>query len=443
MLDQAHHEPSFIGWGDFVYRDGPPPVFTGAKGCSLTDEDGFRYLDAEAANGAAILGYDTSILEDALEAARAMPGLPSFCESRLRLDLAADLNDRFERATGVKGRVCFDLGGGQGIELALKIARMNGAADGIAVFEGSYHGRTPFTAHLSASVRYRATSPVLSTPIHRLPFPGCRQCRFGQHPSTCRVECLEFARTSLASEICGVADPAGRGSPGVFLFEPILNVAGIAVPDARYLVGLVEEFRARGALIVVDEIFTGLYRTGSFLALERLRIAPDIVVVSKGLTNGMAPLSCVWARNPLLTPVQFPPGTHSITYGSNPLSQSIARAVLGRLTPEFQARARELERSLAIMGERLAAHPLVVDCVAIGGILRVALQRPVATQLRQRARLVARAAAVDGYHGVLIASTGVSRDTIALHPPLTISEAEIAIAGQLLLRSLDEVAADG
>lgn len=424
--------------GDFVYREPAPPVFVASEGCALVDSEGNRYLDAEAANGAAALGYDATLLADAARAVAGLPGLPSFCESSLRLSVADRLGRRFEEATGLRGRVAFDLGGAQGIELAVKIALRSRAARQFAVFEGGYHGRSIFTSQLSASRRYRATSLDMGVGITRFPYPDCTRCRFGQTSTTCATECISFVRTSMSSELGGVV-AGGANDVCAFVFEPIVNVGGMAFPDKRYLEGAVRIMRESGALIIADEVFTGFGRTGRQWGFQHYDIVPDIIVASKALTNGMAPLSCVWAREPLASPEAFPPGTHSVTFGNNPLGLALASAVLDRFDgwPGWAARVAAIERALGEILADIARGSTLVERVDVrGAVARVVLRRPISHDLRQIALRVGRAGpAAAGYTGLLVASTGMAPEVLALHPPLVIGDDDLGHLADLLRRT--------
>ena len=429
--------PSFLGAGDFTYRFGPVPVFVAAEGCRLVDADGNTYLDAEAANGAAVLGYDASLLSEAMARCARLPALPSFCESDLRLGVAAELERRISAAVGVPGRVAFEVGGAQGIELALKVVAANRGWDQAVTLEGGYHGRTPFTGQLSASARYRRPLPSHGTDVVRLPLPDCEQCPLGSVSASCEDGCARLI-DHYGSEQSGVA----LDRVSALLLEPVLNAGGMVRPHRAFLDKAVEHFRAGGALVVVDEVFTGFWRTGREFGLELEGLQPDVVVVSKGLTNGIAPLSAVWAREPLLDGDHFPPGTHSSTFAGAPFGLAVADAVLSRFADaaRWTAALGRLQDGLGALVEELAtAFPGTVRSgYALGGIARLLLHRPAAREVR-RAALAPRSGPVDGVRGALVASTGMAPDVVALHPPLTIERDDLAILGELLHRALREV----
>jgi 4-aminobutyrate aminotransferase-like enzyme len=419
----------FMGMGDFVYRDGVTVPICASQRCELIDLDGRRFLDAEAANGTAAFGYDSSILVEASKIVSSLPLLPSFIESCIRLRAASELCDWFRCSTGLPGRVAFELGGAQGIELALKIARCNNSGNAIAVFEGAYHGRSIFTSHLSASWRYRNHRFDQSAQILRLPHPDSPHWQ-GQDRSEYAQRCIQHVTNALSNEMSGAPS-----SWNALLVEPVLNVGGMSFPEPEYLNRVVELFRERGALIIVDEIFSGFYRTGVPLGLNRYEFQPDIVIVSKGLSHGIVPLSCVWARESLLSVDNFPPGSHSVTYANSPLNMAVATTVLRRYKAwsNIESDLKLLELRLTSALKRLSErHSIILEVECHGATARIVLREPVAARVRKAARSIGSQEAIDGYSGLLVASTGMAPNIISIHPPLIFSEEDVWHMEQML-----------
>lgn len=430
--------PRWLAAGDFTYREPPVPVIVGSEGRSLVDAAGRRLLDAEAANGGAILGYDATILDAAIKRVRRLPAVPSFSETALRVDVTRRLCSLVDDVCGTSGRVAVELGGAQGIELAMKIVRATGRTGRIVTFEGGYHGRSPFTAQLSASERYRETSGGGVVPVTRFPHPDCMQCRFGQERATCAHECVAFVERSFSTDLVGVV--GATEDVAAVVIEPVLNVGAMAMPDREYLLALIDACRARGALVVVDEVFTGLYRLGTRWGFEQHDLAPDLVVFSKALTNGITPLSCVWGREEVIGPGRWTPGTHSSTFAGNPFALAVVDAVLDRLADDgWRGGAIEsVQVGLQTVVDQLAATfpALVASTWVMGAVARILLTGPHAATLRSLALTIADDAPDDGFHGLLVASTGMARNVVALHPPFTTSGDELAVVGRLLGRSM-------
>jgi len=425
--------PRFLGAGDFTYRGDFVPRFVAGEGSRLTDADGRTYVDAEAANGTVALGYDASLLVEASKVAMAMPALPSFCESELRLKVADRLATEVSRAAGAPGRISFEVGGAQGIELAMKIVASCRGWGSVVTLQGGYHGRSPFTGALSASARYRRPIPVGIGEVVRLPCPDRESRPSEPTPDVGEEACMAYLRT-LDEDQSGVPDEVSA-----LLLEPVLNVGGMALPRESFLTAAISQFRSSGALVVVDEIFTGFHRVGPRFGFELHGIKPDIVVLSKALTNGTAGLSAVWAREPLLDPDHFPPGSHSSTFSGTPLMLSVAESVLDRFADrgEWLTRVADLETSLAGLVEEAAeAVPSAVESTnAKGGVARLRLREPAAWEVRNAALEPSRNAAGEA-PGVLLASTGMSPDVIAIHPPLTIGETDLTAIRDGLIRGL-------
>lgn len=422
--------PVHVGAGDFTYRGQVVPRFVAGEGSRLRDSEGREYVDAEAANGSVSLGYDSSILEQAAAAVSSMPALPSFCESDLRVRVAQRLGDEISRAVGSPGRISFEVGGAQGIELAMKIVAANRRWGTVATLQGSYHGRSPFAGSLSSSSRYRRPIQVASAEVVRLPYPAT--CGSG---GVSEEACLAYLR-SLKSDQSGLPE-----SVSAFLFEPVLNVGGMARPQSNYLQAAATQLRERGALIVIDEIFTGFHRVGPRFGFELHDLDPDIVVLSKALTNGVAGLSAVWAREPLLDPDHFPPGTHSSTFSGTPLMLAVAETVLDRYADRavWRSRIAELERQLRQLVSEVAevAPDVIESSEAFGGVARLRLRKPVAWEIRNAAL---RPGDDPGSKGLLVASTGMAPDVVSLHPPLTISGEDLGLVRDTLIRAVRSTA---
>lgn len=426
--------PDRVGAGNLIYRTKQVPRFVRAEGCHLVAADERRYLDVEAANGTVAFGYDSTILQDALAHCRDLPALPSFCESELRLEVIGRLEELFSTITGQPGRVELDLGGAQGMETALRIA-FNAAGPGtVVVFEGAFHGRSGITSMLSSSPRYRELLAAWGVEVVRLPTPDCSRC---PHAAPDQAGCSPGCVTAVArwgSELTGVGGPGFRRKVSALVFEAVQNVGGMVEPDPVLLRAAVDHARRNGALVIADEIFTGMHRTGPRWGFERAGVTPDIVVASKALTNGAAALSAIWAREPLAAPTSYRPGSHSSTYIGIPHSLGVVRAVLDRWE-----RWREPEQDVHALARRIehrvdqlqTAHPgLIRGHAVFGGAARLVLVGNHAADLR---RLCLTA---DPGIGLVVASTGMAPDVINIHPPLVITDEDLDVMADVLDRSL-------
>ncbi|MEU7058746.1 aminotransferase class III-fold pyridoxal phosphate-dependent enzyme [Streptomyces sp. NPDC046197] len=415
--------PPFAGAGNLIYRSAVVPRFVRGSGCFLEADDGRRYLDAEAANGTVALGYDASILQEAARRCLDLPALPSFCESPLRLGVLERLERLFSDVLGTPGRVELDLGGAQGMETALRIAFSANGPGTVVVFEGAFHGRSGITSMLSASPRYRELLAAWGLEVVRLPSPDCRTCpHAAASQDGCRTGCVG-AVTRWGSELSGVGGPGFGRKASAFVFEAVQNVGGMVVPDPGLLRAAVAHARAQGAVVIADEIFTGMHRVGPRWGFELAGVEPDVVVTSKGLSNGGAALSAVWAREPLADADHYPPGSHSSTFVGIPHALAVVDTVLDRwegwksVRSDVAALAEGLRTRLTGLA---ADHPAVIDRVdATGGTARIVLSGPHAPRLRQLC------ATAHPDLGLLVAATGMAPDVINIHPPLVITPDEL------------------
>ncbi|MEU6073681.1 aminotransferase class III-fold pyridoxal phosphate-dependent enzyme [Micromonospora sp. NPDC047074] len=422
--------PAHVGAGNLIYRAAQVPRFVGADGCYLTDADGRRYLDAEAANGTVAWGYDAQILRDALRVCEQLPALPSFCESELRVSVLERLERLFGGVLGASGRVELDLGGAQGMETALRIAFSAVGPGTVLVFEGAFHGRSGVTSMLSSSPRYRELLAAWGLEVVRLPSPDCGRCSHHDGAAAgCASGCVH-AVTRWGSEVTGVGGAGYGRRVSALVFESIQNVGGMVEPDPRLLRAAVEHARANGAVVIADEIFTGMHRTGPRWGFQRAGVEPDIVVTSKALTNGAAALSAVWAREPLAAPQTYRPGSHSSTYIGIPHALAVVQAVLDRWEGWADPTA-DMTRLEARMLDRLNAvrerHPDTVRGVAaFGAAARVELAGVTAPEVRQLCLTVHPKAAL------IVAATGMAPDVLNIHPPLVISDDDLDVMVEVL-----------
>lgn len=424
---------SFLATGDFVYRGDSPITVHHSEGPWLNTADGRSLLDLEAANGSAGLGYDASLLQQACNDVSKIATLPSFVESYTRVNLAKHFVQMFASETGLSGKVAFDLGGAQGIELALKIAKHNSSGTKIVVLEGAYHGRSIATSQLSCSQRYRDASPSAMMDVVRLPYPETTNNYLGLSSKDAESQLIRLANYILSNELSGSFGE--RSGPLALVIEPLLNVSGLVFPNPAYVRSVVDAVRRRGGVIIVDEIFTGLYRTGKQWGFMQHELEPDIVVASKALTNGIVPLSIVWAKDPLALPENFSPGTHSVTFGNTPLSMAVATRVLGRyqslgINDTYMATYEDKLRYAVKNG--LSGAKGVKNWQVVGGIARVVLENEKAFEYRQQALNLPIDITGERCDGVIFAATGLSKNTLALHPPYILDDNHFLIIEQSL-----------
>jgi len=378
----------------------PPVTFVRGAGSYLWDTDGRRYLDFLSGLAVTALGHaHRAVAEAVAEQARTLVHVSNLFGNVVGPEVAATL-DRLvgggESRAG--GQVFFTNSGAEANECALKLARKwAGPGRHVVVSTwGAFHGRTLATLHATGQAEKHG-------PFAPLP-EG--------------FEHVEYDDLAALDELC---DPTRVAA---VLVEPIQGESGVIAPSSDYLGGVRELCTERGILLMVDEIQTGLGRTGRWFAFQHAGIEPDVVTMAKALGNGV-PIGACWARSEVAA--AFSPGDHGSTFGGQPLAASAARATLAVMEAEdVPARAGRA-------GARLRAGLEGLDSVAgvrgAGLLLGVALDH-------QRAKDVVASALARG-----LVVNAPRPDTIRLAPSLLVSDEELEEGLGMLSAALADVAA--
>ena len=326
-------ERKYCSFGDTVHYLEPPKVFVSCEGSYLYDEEGTPYLDLQMWYSAASFGYKNPRLNAALK--RQIDRLPQLACQYLhaeKVEVAARIAQYCEKRFGVKGRVQFNVGGSQAIEDSLKIVRNSTGKNLMFAFMGGYHGRTLGASAITSSYRYRRRYGHFGERAQFVFYPYCFRCIYGLKRPACDIYCEGQFEKLFESEYHSVWDAkAGASEYGAFYIEPVQGTGGYVIPPREYFTRLKSTCDRHKILIVDDEIQMGFYRTGKFWAVEHLGITPDIIVFGKALTNGLNPLAGLWAREELIAPEVFPPGSTHSTFSSNTLGTAVALETLKML----------------------------------------------------------------------------------------------------------------
>ncbi len=329
-------EAQYCSFGDTVHYVDPPKIFTNCDGSYLYDANDIQYLDLQMWYSAVNFGYKNERLDNVLK--QQIDTLPQMASQYLhptKIELAKAIATDMERKFDKKGRVHFNVGGSQCIEDSLKLVR--NASHGKSLmfaFEGGYHGRTLGASSITSSYRYRRRYGHFGERAHFIPFPypfrrpkGMTAEEYGEH-------CVnEFARL-FETEYNGVWDPkVNEAEYAAFYIESIQGTGGYVIPPRNFFKGLKKVLDQYGILLVVDEIQMGFYRTGKLWSIEHFDVTPDVLVFAKALTNGLNPLGGLWAREELINPEVFPPGSTHSTFASNPLGTALGLEVM-KMTQE-------------------------------------------------------------------------------------------------------------
>jgi len=447
-------EALYCAHGDTVHYADPPKLFERCEGSFLYDAEDRAYLDLQMWYSAVNFGYRNPRLNGAVTAQLdRLPQLASQYLHREKIELAARIARRIESGWGMKGRVQFNVGGSQAVEDALKLVRnASGGRSLMFAFEGGYHGRTLAASAITSSYRYRRRYGHFGDRAHFVPFPYCFRCPYGKKRDDCGLYCVDQFARLFDSEYHAVWDAkAGECEFAAFFIEPIQGTGGYVIPPPGYFEKLKGILEARRILMVDDEIQMGFYRAGKFWALENFNVKPDIVVFGKALTNGLNPLSGVWAREDLIDPQAFPPGSTHSTFASNPLGTAVALETMKMLEEEDYERMTALKGAYFLNGltELKCRHRMIGDVDGMGLALRVEIcgEDGFSPDRASTDRLVEQALQGDLDHdgkryGLVLDIGGYYKNVITLAPALTISYAEIDLALVLLDQLFQKVARD-
>ncbi|ALM85196.1 aspartate aminotransferase family protein [Bordetella sp. N] len=437
-------EARYCSFGDTVHYVNPPKIFTGCEGSYMLDDAGTRYLDLQMWYSAVNFGYRNQRLEDVLR--RQLDTLPQIASQYLhpgKIELARFIAQDAEKKWGREGRVHFNVGGAQAVEDSLKIVR--NASNGKSLmfaFEGGYHGRTLGASSITSSYRYRRRYGHFGDRAHFIPFPYPFRRPKGMTAEEYADSIVQQFARKFENEYHAIWDPkTSQCEYAAFYIEPIQGTGGYVIPPANFFTGLKQVLDQHGILLVVDEIQMGFWRTGKLWSVENFGIKPDVLVFAKALTNGLNPLSGLWAREELINPEVFPPGSTHSTFASNPLGTALGLEVM-KMTHEIDF-GRQVRESGAYFLDGLRdlqkRHPEIGDVDGLGLALRAEICMADGftpnRDLLDRMVDIGLAGDLDyrgGKRGLVLDVGGYYKNVITFAPSLMINRPEIDEALELL-----------
>ncbi len=424
-----------------------PPLAVRGSGCYLFDRAGTRYLDASGGAAVSCLGHGHPAVIDAIQrqAAALAYAHTAFFSNEPMEELAAFL---VQRAPAKLAKVYMVSGGSEGVEAALKLARQYAVEKGepdrarFIARRQSYHGNTLGALAVGGNeARRRAFAPLLID----VPRIGpCYEYR-GRREGESREAYGLRAADELEAKLLEVGPETVIG----FVAETVVGATAGAVPPAPGYFRRIREICDRyGILLILDEVMCGMGRTGSLFACEQEGVAPDIVIVAKGLGGGYQPIGAVLASQDIVDAVRAGSGAfqHGHTYIGHPIACAAALAVQ-KVIDEQDLLSAVRSKGAALMdklGDALRAHPHVGDIRGRGLFAGVELVQDRATRqpfdpgrrvhavlkreaMRRGLLVYPSGGTVDGTHG----------DHVLLAPPFIVSEEQIDFIVQRLSDAID------
>lgn len=409
-------------WARVTRLIGYDKVYARAEGCYLYDAEGRRYLDCVSGFCVSNLGHNHPAVRQAL--ARALQEtLPNLVQLDCPL-LSGLLAEALVKRIPWLDMVFFANSGSEAIEAAIKFARAATGRPRILYAEGSYHGVTYGALSVTGHAMWREGFGPLVPETVAVPFNDA-----------------DAIETELA-----------RGQVAGVLLEPIQVGAGIVMPADGYLASVQDLCRSYGALLLFDEIHTGVGRTGSFLAAERFGVEPDLVCLSKGLSGGLVPVAAVVTRKEVIKGVYSRLDrsmVHATTFGGNNLAMIAGLATLQALDDEgLVRRCREMgEYLVRALGPLCERYELCDEVRGAGLLVGVGFAEPKSLYLRSawsmmhriNPGLFAQAFTIPllEKHAVLTQVAGHNEDVLKIAPAFVVAPEDI----DYLTAALDEVLA--
>lgn len=382
-------------WGQVLSNTyGTPPVaIVSGKGATVTDEDGKDYIDMLAGIAVNSLGYAHPAIVEAVSTQVATVGhVSNLFASKPVVEAAGKL---LGKVGDSEARVFFSNSGAEANEAAFKLARLTGRRRILAAHHG-FHGRTMGSLAMTGQPGKRKAFE---------PFPGG----------------VEFYTYGDIDYLTALVEQDPEGTAAIIL-EPIQGETGVIPAPEGFLTAVRELCTKHGILMIVDEVQTGVGRTGDFFAFQHEGILPDVITMAKGLGAGM-PIGATIARGQAAN--LFTPGSHGTTFGGNPVSCAAASKVLELVDAPFLA---EVNRKGEWLRQEIAKSPAVQSVRGRGLMLGVVLNKSVAKEV----------VAAGLQHGLIL--NAPSSEVVRLTPPLVITDEELTQAVERLHKVLEEVA---
>ena len=398
-----------------------PLVAKRGRGAVVEDVDGNLFLDFAAGIAVCSTGHCHPKVVEAIQKQAAelihMSGTDFFYESLPQL--AERLVQTMPGTENKK--VFFGNSGTEAVEGAIKLARYATKRDKLIAFYGGFHGRTMGSLSLTASKSsQRKGFGALLSSVEHIHYPYAYRCAHGHGPETCGAEILEMLENDMFKRLFDPEDVAG------IIIEPIQGEGGYIPAPKFFLQELQRICRKHGIMLILDEVQSGMGRTGKWWAYEYAGIEPDIITTAKGIASGL-PLSAFIAKESVMT---WGPGAHGSTFGGNPVAIAAALATMDLLEGQYIENARRMGDYLfGRMADWPRKFKVVGEVRGRGLMIGIEIVRDQRT--KEKAADLRNAIVDLAFHkGLLV--LGAGENSIRLSPPLLIDEEQADFAVKTL-----------
>lgn len=385
-----------------------------AEGAYVETTDGKRYLDFSSGIATTNIGH---CHPKVLEAVRRQ------AERLIHAGGVYLYESLIEAAEAIKGitpagldMFFFSNSGAEAVEGAIKLARHITGRQGIIAFTGAFHGRTLGALSLTAStVRYRKGYSPFVPSIYYSPYPYCYRCPIGKDKDNCSLDCFLYLKEVVLRHLISPEEVAA------FIIEPIQGEGGYIVPHLEFLKELRELATRLGILLILDEVQTGMGRTGRWFALEHFDIVPDIMTIAKAIASGF-PLSAVISNKEIMG--KWPPGAHGTTFGGNPVSCAASIATLEVIKEEGLLKKAEgiSDKAINRLRKMKEKYRPIGDVRGLGYMIGIEFVKDDREPNSEAVKKVMKDC-LD--RGLILIECGGDKNVIRFIPPLIITEEEM------------------
>ena len=419
--DRAVISPSF----GRVY----PLVIESGQGCIITDVDGNKFIDMNAGLAVCSVGHGHPMVVEAIkeQADRFLHYSYTDFYYENYVDLGETLHELLPG--DFKKKFYYGNSGAESVEAAIKLSRWHSKRQGILAYIGAFHGRTMGAVSLTASkpAQRRYFAPLIPG-VEHIFYPYCYRCPFNLEFPDCGFRCVSYIDEYLFHKFVPPEEVA------MVLAEPIQGEGGYVVPPKGYFRELKKLCDEHGILLGMDEVQSGIGRTGKWFGIDHFDAVPDIVCMAKGIAAGM-PLGVTASRAELM---DWTPGSHASTFGGNPVSCAAAQKVI-EVIKEENLLENTLEQGSYIkkrLCEMMDDHPMMGDVRGLGLMVGAELVKDKET--KEPAKDEAGEVMMRCFKkGVAFVTCGVS--TIRMMPPLVITRELAESAVDVFEECLGEV----
>ncbi|MCW4013344.1 MAG: acetyl ornithine aminotransferase family protein [Candidatus Bathyarchaeota archaeon] len=408
-----------------------PLVVESAEGNIVKDVDGNEFIDMNAGLAVCSVGHGHPKLKKAIK--DQVDKFIHYSYTDFFYDDYVDLGEELSKIMPIEGdkKIFYGNSGAEAIEAAMKVSRWHSKRQGYLAYIGSFHGRTMGAVSLTASKPYqrRRFSPLIPG-VEHIFYPYCYRCPFNLECPSCGFACVDYIDDHLFHKYVPPEEVS------MLLAEPIQGEGGYVVPPMGYFKRLKKLLDEYGILFAVDEVQSGVGRTGKWFAIEHFGVKPDIVTTAKGIAAGL-PLGVMASKAEIQ---DWTPGSHASTFGGNPVSCAAAMAVLDIIkTDKLLENATEqggyIKKRLE---EMMETHRMIGDVRGIGLMVGVEIVKD--KDSKEVAPKATEEIMMECFrNGLAIVNCGVN--VIRWMPPLTITRDLVEPSLEIFEKALSKVEA--